>query len=46
MIGERTFTEVARRIYAAPLFSSRETEAILAIAPKHPAFALDRSGQA
>jgi len=32
MIGERTFTEVARRIYAAPLFSPRETEAILAIA--------------
>lgn len=31
----RTFTEVARGIYAAPLFSERETQAILAIAGRH-----------
>src|SRR5256885_10539500 len=30
-IRDRTFTEVARRIYMAPLFSPRETEAIVAI---------------
>jgi predicted 2-oxoglutarate/Fe(II)-dependent dioxygenase YbiX len=35
MIGERTFTEVARGIFAAPLFSERETQAILAIAGRH-----------
>jgi Rps23 Pro-64 3,4-dihydroxylase Tpa1-like proline 4-hydroxylase len=29
------FTEVAPRIFAAPLFSPRETEAILAIAARH-----------
>jgi len=35
MIGERTFTEVARGIFAAPLFSERETQAIVAIAERH-----------
>jgi predicted 2-oxoglutarate/Fe(II)-dependent dioxygenase YbiX len=35
MIGERTFTEVAPGIFAGPLFSERETEAILAIAERH-----------
>jgi predicted 2-oxoglutarate/Fe(II)-dependent dioxygenase YbiX len=35
MIGERTFTEVARGIFAAPLFSPRETEAIMAISERH-----------
>jgi len=35
MNGERTFTEVARGVFAAPLFSARETQAILAIAERH-----------
>jgi predicted 2-oxoglutarate/Fe(II)-dependent dioxygenase YbiX len=35
MTGERTFTEVARGIFAAPLFSPRETEAILTISERH-----------